>query len=103
MFQPSSFHGHGEAGCVKLEVLYLHSEGKCIATVKAYLAYHGPGCYVVEASWQCSINAVNFIKWKEARAMVEKQLKKREQKSPLMVALFCPCLAQSQVSCCISF
>ena len=78
----------------------LTQKANAVAKVQAYLAYHSQGHSVVEACQKCSINHINFIKWKNGGAVVKKQLKeKRGQKSSSMAALFCPFLAQSQVSC----
>ena len=52
-------------------------KANAIAKVQAYRACHGPGCSVVEACQKCGIKHINFIKWKKAGTMAEKQFKEK--------------------------
>ena len=55
-----------------------NQKANAVAEVQAYLAHCGPGCSVVEACQKCHVNHINFIKWKNAGTMVDKQLKEKK-------------------------
>ena len=50
-----------------------------IEKLQAHLAYPVPGYFAVEACQKCGVNCINFIKQRNADAMVEKQFEEKRR------------------------